>query len=379
MTAPFGVTADRLSHDPHPILAEVRSSSPVCWIPDLSCWLVTGYRHAVEVMRDPATFTVDHPGFSTQQVIGPSMLSLDGAAHRLHRDPFTAPFRLRVVRSNVAGWIEDRADELVSAVERDGHADLRRTVARPLAVDTMAHILGLEGVSPSDLVSWYEAIVGAVDAVTMGSVTTEEGREAFAELTESVVASMETSPLLRSVRAGGHLTVDQIASNVAVLLFGGIVTGDGTNSLAIDYLLAEGLVGGIRGDPNLVSAFVEEILRLEPAAAAVDRFATCDVEFEGAKISSGDLVRVSLSAANRDPEIFDEPDRLRLDRRNAGKHLSFARGPHSCLGIHVAKAEASAVVRAISRRLDNPVLEDHVDPRGLIFRELERVPARWNL
>lgn len=372
------VTADRLSRDPHPLLAEIRSKAAVCWIPDLDCWLVTGYQEAVDVMRDSQTFTVDHPGFSTQQVIGPSMLSLDGAAHRLHRDPFAAPFRLQAIRSDVADWIEQRADELVERVEPAARGDLRQAVARPLAVETMAHILGLVGINGSDLVEWYEAIVEAVHAVTLGADATVRGKEAFTRLSAAVVASLRHSPLLISAQSSGDLTPEEIASNVAVLLFGGIVTGDGTNCLVLQRLLEQGdLIGRIGEDPELASGSVDEALRLEPAAAAVDRYASRDVDLGTVRVSSGDLVRVSLSAANRDPEVFADPNEFRLDRGNVSKHLTFARGPHSCLGVHVARAEALATVNAVARRLDRPALEDVVAPEGLIFRGLERLPVKW--
>src|SRR3979411_3006367 len=87
------VALAELEDDPHPPLARLRAAEPVSWLPVLDGWLVTGYELALQVMRDPATFTVDDPRFSTARVVGPSMLSLDGDAHPRHRRPFVAPFR----------------------------------------------------------------------------------------------------------------------------------------------------------------------------------------------------------------------------------------------------------------------------------------------
>lgn len=351
----------------------------MAWIDDLSCWLVTSYELAVEVMLDADTFTVDHPGFSTQQVIGPSMLSLDGAAHRLHRDPFAAPFRLQRIKSDVTPWIQKRAEELMGRVEADGQADLRRTVARPLAVETMALVLGLEGIDGDQLVIWYEEIVSAVDSVTMGRGDTGPGRAAFGALSEAVIDSLGSSGLLRIVVEAGRLSPDEIASNVAVLLFGGIVTGDGTNSLAIQHLLGQDeLWRRLVERPDLIPAFVEESLRIEPAAAAVDRFATRDVALGGEKVRADDLVRVSLAAANRDPALFHDPDVLDVSRPNSSKHLTFARGPHTCLGIHLARSEAAAVVRAVLGLAEPRLVTDRVvAPSGLVFRGLDTVPVAW--
>ena len=82
------ITLDQLDTDPYPALARLRDHEPVSWVPVLDGWLVTRRDLCIEVMRDAARFTVDDPRFSTAQVVGPSMLSLDGDEHRRHRDPF---------------------------------------------------------------------------------------------------------------------------------------------------------------------------------------------------------------------------------------------------------------------------------------------------
>ena len=99
------VTVEALERDPHPILARLRAEEPVSWLPALEGWIVTRRDLAMQVMRDTAAFTVDDPRFSTGRVVGPSMLSLDGEAHKRHRDPFARPFRLREVRDRfTASW-----------------------------------------------------------------------------------------------------------------------------------------------------------------------------------------------------------------------------------------------------------------------------------
>ena len=87
------VTLSVLESDPQPVLARLRAAAPACWVPVLGAWLVTRYDLALEVLRDSRTFTVDDPRFSTAKVVGPSMLSLDGAPHARHRAPFIRPFR----------------------------------------------------------------------------------------------------------------------------------------------------------------------------------------------------------------------------------------------------------------------------------------------
>ena len=133
-TFPVGATVllDRLDDDPHPVLAKLRASEPVSWLPALNGWLVTRYDDAVAVMRDPDRFTVADPRFSTGQVLGPSMLSLDGTEHARHRAPFIAPFRARAVRRSFARDAAAEAARLVDRLEHRGAGELRPGLRGPV-------------------------------------------------------------------------------------------------------------------------------------------------------------------------------------------------------------------------------------------------------
>ena len=103
-----------------------------------------------------------------------------------------------------------------------------------------------------------------------------------------------------------------------------------------------------------MAAAVEESLRIEPAAAVVDRYTTRDVELAGTAIGAGELVVVSLAAANRDPAEFPEPDRYDLHRPNVRRHLAFAAGPHVCIGMDLARLEARLAVGTLVRTTPRP-------------------------
>src|SRR5690349_24546813 len=139
-TFPVGaaVTLDELEHDPHPPLARLREHEPVSWLPALQAWIVTRRDLALEVMRDATTYTVDDPRFSTAQVVGPSMLSLDGEEHRRHRDPFATAFRRPQVIERFAGRVREEALDLIEALRPRGRAEVRRDLAGPLAVRVVA-------------------------------------------------------------------------------------------------------------------------------------------------------------------------------------------------------------------------------------------------
>src|SRR5215204_3170427 len=120
------VTLAQLEQDPHPVLARLREHEPVSWLPALGGWLVTRRDLALQVMRDPTTFTVDDERFSTGQVVGPSMLTLDGTEHKRHRAPFADPFRLDAVRERFTAPVAEETDRLIDLLTPAGEAELRR-------------------------------------------------------------------------------------------------------------------------------------------------------------------------------------------------------------------------------------------------------------
>ncbi|MGZ4348936.1 MAG: cytochrome P450, partial [Solirubrobacteraceae bacterium] len=119
------VTLQELDRDPHPVLARLRATEPVSWLPSLEGWLVTRHDLVLAAMRDAAAFTVDDPRFSTAQVVGPSMLSLDGAQHDRHRAPFVGPFRAGEVAGRFAQSTDHEANRLIDEIAPAGAAELR--------------------------------------------------------------------------------------------------------------------------------------------------------------------------------------------------------------------------------------------------------------
>ena len=380
------VTLQQLDHNPHPVLAVLREREPVSWMSSLGGWLVTRYDIAVHVMRDADTFTVDDPRFSTAQVVGPSMLSLDGEAHTRHRTPFTAPFRPIAVRERFAEAARNEADRLIDSFIARGRAELRRDFAGPLAASIMARALGLKQDEVGTMLGWYDAIVTAVTAVTAGHDVPIRGGEAFDSLRErleAVIAAGPEASLLGAAASREDLTVDQIVSNGAVLLFGGIETTEGMIANALLHLLEHpNVLAWIERDRSRLEAALEESLRFEPAAAVVDRYATADVELRDAEVHRGELVRVSITAANRDPAVFPDPARFdpgRFQRPAARGHLAFAHGPHVCLGVHLARLEARAALDLLLRRLPALALDPERPSRiqGLVFRKPPTLWAVW--
>ncbi len=382
MRYPIGASAtvEELTADPHPLLARLRATEPVSWLPVLGGWLVTRHDLARQVMRDARTYTVDDPRFSTARLIGPSMLSLDGAAHTRHREPFARTFRPAETRARFTAFVEAEANRLVAALRPAGRAELRAELAGPLAVAVVAEALGLGDTDPATIRSWYEALVAAVSAITAGQDTAQPEAYALlrARVEEAITGGGRPSSLLAEVAGRQEgLTCAEIVADAAVLMFGGIDTTEGMIAGAAAHLLGDpGQLALVRADPGLLANAVEESVRLEPSASVIDRYAVRDVTLGTAAIRAGDLVRVSIAGANRDPGVFPEPDRYDIRREDPDRHLSFARGPHFCFGAHLARLETTTALRALLG-LPDLRLEHAGAARGLVFRKPAEVRVRW--
>jgi cytochrome P450 len=334
-------------------------------------WEVRGRDLVLQVLRDDETFTVDDPRFSTAVVVGPSMLSTDGAEHARHRAPFARAYRLDAIRRDYTDAVRAECDALIDRFARAGEAELRRQLAGPLAVATMARALGLDDLPVATVLAWYEAIVAAVTVVSAGDPVPAAGTAAFAEMADHLRPALPQA---------GDLTPDEAVSNAAVLLFGGVETTEGMICNAVLHVLSNPDQRALlEADRSLLADAVNESLRLEPAAPFVDRYATADVDLDGAAVRRGDLVRVSLRHANRDPVVFAEPERFDVRRPDLRLQLAFAQGPHVCLGMHLARLETATALDRLLDRLPGVEL-DPARPAvigGAVFHKPPELWVRW--
>jgi cytochrome P450 len=310
------------------------------------------------------------------------MLSLDGAEHSRHRGPFHRSLR---PADRFEPFVADETRRLVAALP-PGHAEVRRGLAGPLAVAVVAEALGLAAADATTVLRWYDAIVSAVSGVTAGRGVSTAGAEAFGQLSASVRATIgrddaaATSLLAAVTNQVPGLDPTEVVSNAAVLMFGGIETTEGMITNAVWHLLSNpDQLARVRAEPALLPNAIEESLRLEPAAATVDRYATRDLRLGGAWIRRGDLVSVSIAGANRDPAAFPRPDDFDVRRENTRQHVAFAHGPHVCLGMHLARIEAQMAVRRLFDRLPGLRLDPGRPsaPRGLVFRKPPTLHVQW--
>ncbi|MDH4115881.1 MAG: cytochrome P450 [Acidimicrobiia bacterium] len=373
------VALEDLEHDPHAVIGRIREDHPVAWIPALKGWLITRRDLVRSMMRDAETFTVDDPRFSTAQVLGPSMLSLDGPEHQRHRGPFAAAFRKPEVQRDFADIVRSEARRLVRGIALNGEAELRVDLAGPLAVNTITTALELVDADPATVRGWYDDIVDAVIRTSTGQVVDDIRPASVDHLAGHVRSSIDAGASLVTA-AARTLTMEEVVSNTGVMMFGGIETVEGSIANAFVHLLTRPeVLSELDADPALWTAAVEESLRLEPSVVQVDRFATRRVEVEGAIIEEGDFVMLSIAGANRDPSFYPDPDTFDLHRENARTNLTFAQGPHVCVGMHLARLEVRAALEAAFTALPGLTLTEPTPITGLVFRKPVRVPVMWSV
>ena len=374
------ITLEELDTDPHGPLAVLREHEPVSWVPVLDGWLVTRRDLCIAVMRDAERYTVDDPRFSTAQVVGPSMLSLDGETHRRHRDPFAEALRGADLRERLAQRVAEEAARLVATLAPAGTAEIRRDLAGPLAVNVVADALDLLDAAPGTVLGWYDEIVAAVDRVSVGREIGPGAPEAVDALGRHVAGTIGLDRGVLAV-AARTLSESEVVSNAAVMMFGGIETSEGMTTSVFWHLLTDpDQLAALRQDRTLGANAIEESLRLEPAAGRVDRYATVDTDLGGAAIRRGDLVIVSLTGANRDPSTFRDPDRFDLTRPNSRSHDAFAQGPHACIGSHLARLETQAALDAALDGWPGMHLADGATPpTGVVFRKPRSLPVQWDV
>ena len=370
------VTIDELTASPYELLATLREHEPVSWVPALNAWFITRRDFAIDAMSDSEAFTVEDDRFTTAQVLGTSMLNLDGKEHERHRSAFAAAFRPRYARDVLEARIAANAERLWAKTIA-GSRNLRSEFSGPLAVETILDLMGLDELDRSEVLNWYSAFGEAITALTVGEPTPVEVNAALARLRAYVETAMTTggSGFVTRLVNDATLRSDEIPAAVAVVLFGAIETSEAMTANAFWHLLNHPeQLDRLHTDRSLIPNAINESLRLEPAAAWVDRYTTADVTVGDVVIPAGELVSISLLGANRDPSTFDGPDEFNIDRPNLAQHVTFAKGPHVCVGLHVARAETQAAIDAAldwEAACDGMLRLDRTSsspPSGLIFR-----------
>ncbi len=382
----YDFTSEEVKTDPYPTYRTLRTLDPVHHMRTIDAWALTRYRDVEAVLRDHARFA--NADRVLVETISMSLLELDPPAHTRLRLLVSKAFTPRAV-AQLHERIQQITDELLDTVAGRERFDLVATLGYPLPVTVIAEMLG---VRPRDLhlfKGWSNVL-----ALSVKALLTPDQIRAIKQAADEAYAYFETiiderrrqprddlvSALLAAEEEGDRLTREEMLAVMLLILVAGNET---TRNLIGNGMLAllrnPGELRRLREDPALLDSAVEELLRYDSPVQLDDRTVREDVEIGGKSIRAGKRVVAIIGAANRDPEMFDDPETLDIGRGEKS-HLSFGRGIHYCLGAALAVLEARIAFASLLDRFPSirlaakPRYRDNVVLRGLdeLWIEVER-------
>jgi cytochrome P450 len=329
--------------DPHPVYRQLREHDPVHYVADRDLWVLTRYADIQSVIRSPGSFSsaqgVVPSGFAPEE---PTIITADPPDHTVMRKAVSRAFTPKRM-NELEARIREIARDLVAGLPDDGEVDAFSTFTDVLPYRVMSELLGLEPETYGVLKRCGDVIVYAseVEHEEMHAATralTEHLAETFAARAERPRDDL-ISVLLTSSPEGDALTHEELLSLCFLLTVAGTETttsGMGNALLALDHFTADR--ARIVADRTLLPTAVDEILRYDSPVQGLSRVATEDVEISGTRLPAGSRVHLLFAAANRDPEVFPDPDRFDITR-SPNLHLAFGFGIHHCLGASLARTE----------------------------------------
>jgi cytochrome P450 len=305
-----------------------------------------------------------------------SLLELEPPDHTRLRGLVNRTFVSRQI-DRLAPGVEALAQRLIDGFVDRGEVELLEAFATPLAVGVIAELIGAPPEAGPQLLDWSHAMV-AMYRLQLTRAEEDAAAEAsrnFSRFVRALIAERRRKPradIISQLVETGKLSEDELASAVVLLLNAGHEATVHGLGLAVKTMLEHGLASA----PD--EAGVEELLRLESPLHLFTRFALEDVEVNGVRFKLGDRIGLLLGAANRDPAVFADPDRLDLGR-SPNPHVAFGAGIHFCVGAPLARRELKIGLGALFRRLHGLALADTPGWRDAYhFHGLETLKVRWS-
>ncbi|MDX3641571.1 cytochrome P450 [Streptomyces sp. MB09-02B] len=373
--------------DPYPIYRKLRRDAPVTFVPAVGRYLITRHEDVVFAEQHPDLFSSREKDSLILRVIGANMLREDDPEHRRIRAAAEPPARPRRIRTDWSPVFQRTADELVDSFAERGEADLFADFAGPFAATNLAHLLGLPQVRAEDMIRWSQHMMDgnsnyADDPDVWARATAASGAvdEAVEEAMSRVRDEPDGSVISSMLHADDPLTPQEIRNNVKVIIGGGINEPRDVLTAGLWALLSDPAQrADVEADPGLWRNVFEETVRWMSPIGMYPRQTTADLELSGTRIPAGSRVALVIGAANRDEDVFPEPDRFDIHRAQRN-HLAFGGGPHYCMGTWVARHEVGEIAwPTLFRRLPGLALDPDrpVDVGGWVFRGLLTLPVRW--
>jgi cytochrome P450 len=369
--------------DPYAVLAKLRATHPVMRddlagvffvsryedvrgiVTDLSLW-----RHP-EKAEEAAVLTrrilEQEPGAEREREregVG-SILLLDDPDHARIRNPLAQALYKRVAKCRPL--VEEIVGEALDRVEGQESFDLMKAVSLPIPIDVIARILGVDHTRLAEFRDWSEGLIQSLNPLRTPEQTQHMMRasEALWTFMSNMLVMRRAKPeddlvtdMVQLQAAGADIGDADLVTNLISLLVGGnLTTTDLIGNGVRQFLLNPAELDKLKADPSLIGAAVEEVLRFDPPVDITGRIASREMEVGGCPIHKTQSMLVSLRGANRDPDVFENPDKFDITRKKS-PHVSFGGGAHICIGAPLARLEAQVTLIRLFERFPNLKLAD---------------------
>ncbi len=397
--AAFRPLDPEVREDPYPIYARLRREHPMAWATTpasgyLGFWFVSRYDDVVAGLKDnrfgrelAKVFPADaFPPIPDEHkplygMIANWMLFKDPPDHARLRRIAAPVFTLRAVTG-----IRPRLEALVAAalarLPTSGTVDIVSDFSSPLSIDIVSDLLGVPERDHPLIRGWVREITLGLDLVrTPERILAASARaKELIEYFRGLVAAhrpgtgVTLMDLLVQARADGeYLTDDELLASSVFFLFAGheassLLIGNGLKALAAN----PAQYAAFRDGRVPAKALVSELMRYDSPQQIAFRHALEDLEFRGTRIRKGQTIGFGLGAANRDPDVFPDPDRLDLARDDS-RHLAFGIGIHTCAGSNLANLEAEIVFTELAKRLPELKVVGHERQESILVRGLTKL------
>jgi len=374
-TATFDPFGETFLADPYPEFARLRTVAPVFWSPVLRYWVVSRYADCKRVLREYTTFSAANSlspvtppcaragaalvegGFRSI----PTLTNVDPPAHaRTRRIAYLAFTPRRVAQ--MEGFVRETVRRFIADRFAEGRADIVAALTWELPAQVIFRVLGVPASDVASVKSGAASRLlfmfgraGEDEQVEIAAGMAEFWRycEALAQDRRAHPRDDFTSDLVHTPDRDGHPLTQQ---EVATILFGLLLAGHETTTNLLGHAVRRLLEhrdswDALCTDPALIPGAVEEVLRFDSSVIHWRRRTARPVALSGVELPADADVLVAIGAANRDPEVFADPERFDIRRREASEHLSFGHGPHYCLGAPLARLEARVVLEELTAAL----------------------------
>ena len=391
-------------HDPYRYYGRIRDEDPVHWNELYELWVITRHDDLVWMTRNhdqfsSAVFANDpRPAYPPINESDTELYDFMRAANQQRFIQYDRPEHLEMRKvmhayftpKSMEEWrplVKSATNELLDAAEEKGEVDLMRDLAVPLPVLVIAEMMGVPESDRKYIRMLSEKLLfngrSAPDRMRM----VVEGIKGMNEYVNPLVEERIVNPkddfisVLAAGEKSGVFTREQVLGNTALLLIAGHET---TINLICNGTLAfmnnRDQWDLLKEDPQgLMVRATEEALRFDPPVKSIQRIAKEDVEMRGKQIKKDDRIRWFMSSANRDPNKFDNPDKMDINRW-PNPHVAFGAGIHHCLGATIARVEGQEAFSALAERYPNMELKTHdmEYQESITFRSIKSMPVSLN-